>query len=62
MHFDNHRRAKPSFMSNIGNKVKQAADIVGAMKGIYDVGRMAYHTIRTVGPAVATVGALLENF
>ena len=59
MHFNNHRRAKPSFMSNIGNKVKQVAEIAGAMKGIYDVGRMAYHTIRTVGPAVATVGALL---
>jgi hypothetical protein len=46
-------------MSNIGNKVKQVAEIAGAMKGIYDVGRMAYHAIRTVGPAVATVGALL---
>lgn len=59
LHFNNHRRAKPSFMSNIGSKVKQAAEIAGAMKGIYDVGRMAYHALRTVGPAVATVGALL---
>jgi hypothetical protein len=46
-------------MSNIGNKVKQVAEIAGAMKGIYDVGRMTYHALRTVGPAVATVGALL---
>lgn len=59
MHFNSHRRAKPSLMSNIGNKVKQVAEIAGAMKGIYDVGRMAYHAIRTVGPAVATVGASL---
>lgn len=59
LHFNNHRRAKPSFMSSVGNKVKQVAEIAGAMKGIYDVGRMAYHALRTVGPAVATVGALL---
>jgi hypothetical protein len=46
-------------MSTVGSKVKQVAEIAGAMKGIYDVGRMAYHALRTVGPAVATVGALL---
>jgi hypothetical protein len=46
-------------MSNIGHKVKQAAEIAGTVKGIYDVGKMLYTGIRTVGPTVAAVGALL---
>jgi len=58
MHFS-HRRQKPSFFSNIGNKVKNAAEIVGAVKGIYDVGRMVYNGVRTIGPAVAAAGVLL---
>jgi hypothetical protein len=39
MHFNNHRRPKQSFLSSIGNKVKQAAEVAGAVKGLYDVGR-----------------------
>jgi hypothetical protein len=58
MHF-NHRRPKQSFLSNIGNKVKQAAEIAGAVKGIYDVGRMIYQGVQTLGPAVASAGILL---
>jgi len=57
-HF-NHRRQNQSFMSNIGSKVKQAAEIAGTLKGLYDVGKMLYTGIRTVGPTVAAVGALL---
>ena len=57
-HF-NHRNQNQSLMSNIGNKVKQAAEIAGAVKGIYDVGKLLYTGIRTIGPSVAAVGALL---
>lgn len=58
VHF-NHRRPKQSFLSGIGNKVKQAAEIAGAVKGLYDVGRMIYQGVQTIGPAVASAGILL---
>ena len=58
MHFS-HRRQNPSFLSSIGNKVKQAAEIAGAVKGVYDVGRMIYNGARMIGPAVAAAGVLL---
>ena len=57
-HF-NHRRSKQSFLSGIGNKVKQAAEIAGAVKGLYDVGRLIYQGVQTIGPAVASAGILL---
>ena len=59
MHFNNHRRPKQSFLSSIGNKVKQAAEVAGAVKSLYDVGRMIYQGVKTIGPAVASAGILL---
>ena len=58
LHF-NHRKQKESFLSNIGHKIKHVAEIAGAVKGIYDTGRMVYNGIRAIGPAAATVGMLL---
>jgi len=54
----------------MGNKVKSAAELAGTAKGIWDVGRGIYNGIstygpivaeglRSIGPAVATVGAVL---
>jgi hypothetical protein len=61
MHFNNRSRRSPkqSFLSGIGNKVKQAAEVAGAVKGLYDVGRMIYQGVQTIGPAVASAGILL---
>lgn len=58
MHF-NSRRPKQSFLSSIGNKVKQAAEVAGAVKGLYDVGKLIYQGVQTLGPAVASAGILL---
>jgi len=58
MHFSN-RRQNPSFFSSFGNKVKNVAEVAAGLKGIYDVGRMVYNGVRTIGPAVAAAGVLL---
>ena len=61
------KKAKPSWLSGIGNKVKSFAEIAG---GLWDVGRGIYQGISTYGPivaqgirsiapAVAAVGAVL---
>ena len=38
-----HRSKNRSWLSSIGSKVKHAAEIAGAVKGIYDTGRMLYN-------------------
>lgn len=54
-----HRTQQPSLMSSIGSKVKQAAEIAGAVKGLYDTGKLIYQTVAPlIGPAVATAGLL----
>ena len=37
-------------LEHIGQKVKHATEIAGAMKGIYDVGKMAYSGFQVVAP------------
>jgi len=64
------RHSKPSCLTRMGNKVKSAAELAGTAKGIWDVGRGIYNGIstygpivaqglRSIGPAVATIGAVL---
>ena len=64
------KKAKPSWLAGIGNKVKSFAEIAGSAKGLWDVGRGIYQGISTYGPivaqgirsiapAVAAVGAVL---
>ena len=48
-----------SMMSDIGNKVKGAVEIAGAVKGLYDVGRMIYNGAQALGPIVATASMAL---
>ena len=52
----NHRT---SWIADIGNKVKYAAEVVGAAKGLYDVGRSLYHGMQVIGPAVAGAASVL---
>jgi len=54
-----HRSKNQSWLSSIGNKVKHAAEIAGAVKGIYDTGRMLYNAAQYIGPAVAAAGVIL---
>ena len=53
------RNRSQSWFSSIGNKVKHAAEIAGAVKGIYDTGRMLYNAAQYIGPAVAAAGVIL---
>jgi len=53
------RNHSQSWFSSIGNKVKHAAEIAGAVKGIYDTGRMLYNAAQYIGPAVAAAGVIL---
>jgi len=54
-----HRSRNRGWLSSIGNKVKNAAEIAGAVKGIYDTGRMLYNAAQYIGPAVAAAGVVL---
>ena len=54
-----HSHRNQSWLSSIGNKVKHVAEIAGAVKGIYDTGRMLYNAAQYIGPAVAAAGVIL---
>ena len=54
-----HSNQRPSFLSDLGNKVRTVAEIAGTAKGIYDAGKMAYTGIRMAGPMLATAGLQL---
>ena len=64
------RRKKPSFLSSLGNKVKNAFEYGMAAKGLFDMGKgihpgvstygpAIYNGLRAIGPTAATVAALL---
>ena len=54
---------KTSFLSSVGHKVKNFAEFAGAVKGIYDTGKMIYNGVRafglTISPILETAGLLL---
>ena len=41
-----HSNQRPSFLSDLGNKDRTAAEIAVTAKGIYDLSKMAYTSIR----------------
>ena len=41
---------RPSWIEGLGQKVKQAAQFAGAVKGIYQVGQAAYAGIAAAAP------------
>ena len=49
------RRTKPSLMSSIGEKLKQGAEMLGTIKGIYDTGKVIYNGVQTIAPIVAGI-------
>ena len=57
-HLHNLRNTNPrtTFVSSIGEEVKNVAEVVGAAKGLYDGGKGLYTFGRTAAPIV---GALL---
>ena len=53
-HMNSSRTHQQSFLSGLGNKVKNVAEFAGAVKGLYDVGRGVYSAVQTIAPMVAT--------
>jgi hypothetical protein len=47
------------WVNNFGEKVRQGAEIVGGIKGLWDTGKMIYGGIQTVAPYVAAAAAAL---
>ena len=58
LHLHPNTRSSPSMLSNIGQKIQHAAEFAGSLKGIYDLGKMAYNGFKAAAPAVAGVAAL----
>ena len=48
-----HHNQRPSFFTNLGQKVKQGAEIAVAAKTIFDVGKTFYNTAAVAAPIVA---------
>ena len=44
---------------SFANKVKNVAETVGTIKGLYDTGKIIYSGIRTVAPIVRAVAGFL---
>ena len=59
------RHKKPSFLSQVGTKVRSAIEFAGTAKGLYDIGRGIYHGVRTLAPIVAagarTIGPMVAS-
>ena len=54
-----HKPAGQSIIQNIGGKIKTGVEIVGAIKGIYDIGKGIYGAIRAAAPIVTSIAAML---
>ena len=50
-----------SFFDNIGQKMRQAGEVIGTAKGIYDTGRALYNNARAAAPYLNRAGAALEE-
>ena len=46
---------KTSFLSYVGNKVKNFAEFAGAVRGIYDTGKMIYNGVIAFGPTITPI-------
>lgn len=54
-HLHNFNKHKPSIFSGIGQKIKYAAEVAGAAKTIYDIGKGIYSAASTVAPIAAAL-------
>jgi hypothetical protein len=50
-----------SFFDNIGQKMRQAGEVIGTAKGIHDTGRAPYNNARAAAPYLNRAGAALEE-
>ena len=50
-----------SFFDNVGQKMREAGEVVGTAKGIYDTGRALYNNARAAAPYLNRAGAALEE-
>ena len=50
-----HKNQHPGLFASIGNKIKSVAEVAGAIKTIWDIGK---GVASSVGPAAAAVAAL----
>ena len=46
-------RQKTSWLDGVGNKINHVAEIIGSVKGIYDVGRGIYTAAQAATPLLA---------
>ena len=51
-----YKNQNPGFFEGVGNQIKFGAEIAGAVKTIFDVGKTIYST---VGPAAAAITAFV---
>ena len=59
LHNLSHRQRSSSWLSDIGSKVRNVAEVAGMAHGLYQLGKAAYQGFQAMGPAVATAGLLL---
>ena len=59
LHSLSHRQRSSSWLSDIGNKVRNVAEFAGTAQGLYPLGKAAYQGFQAMGPTVATAGLLL---
>ena len=46
---------RPDWLTGLGQKVKNAAEFVGAVKGMYEVGRTVYSGFAVAAPYIEAV-------
>ena len=56
------RQRSTSWMSDIGDKVRNIAEFAGTAHGIYQLGKATYQGFQAMGPMVATAGLHLYDF
>ena len=50
-------KQKSGWIQNLGDKARQGVEIAGAIKGIWDTGKMIYGGIQAVPPYLAVAAA-----
>ena len=50
---------QPNFWNNIGQKLKTTAEVAGAIKGIWDVGKTIYGGVMAIAPLAGAALAVL---
>ena len=53
----NVKRRESNWIQNLGDKVRQGAEIAGTVKGIWDTGKMVYGGIQTIAPYIPYIAA-----